>query len=64
MSPYARPLDWAGEMLAATHAVLLETLGEHQVATIGEQGAALEVGDAVAYLRAQAELVLLPLPLT
>ena len=51
-------IDWIVELLAATDAALLETLGEQQVATLAEQGAALETADAVAYLRAEADRVL------
>ena len=45
-------------MLAATDAALLETLGEQQVATLAERGAALEITDAVAYLHAEADRAL------
>jgi hypothetical protein len=58
MAPYARPLDWAAEMLEAANEVLLDTLGAQEVATLAAQGAALEAGDAVTYLRAQGDLVL------
>ena len=45
-------------MLAATDAALLETLGEQHLATLAERGAALEITDAVAYLRAEADRAL------
>ncbi len=50
--------DWVLEMKAATDAALRETLGEQHVATLAEQGAALDVADAVAYLHAEAERAL------
>jgi hypothetical protein len=46
------------EMLAATDAALLEILGEQRLAALRERGAALEIGDAVAYLRAEADQAL------
>ena len=46
------------EMLAATDAALLETLGEQQVATLAKRGAALDNTDAVAYLHAEADRAL------
>ena len=49
---------WVLEMVAATDATLLEALGERQVATLAAQGAALELVDAVAYLRAEADRAL------
>ena len=45
-------------MKEATHAALRETLGEQHVAKLAEQGAALGVTDAVAYLHAEAEQAL------
>jgi hypothetical protein len=51
---------WFLDMLAATNATLLETLGDQQVATLAARGAALEIADAVAYLRAQADPALHP----
>jgi hypothetical protein len=53
LAPY-----WWRDLFATAHAALLDTLGEQQVATLAAQGAALEVTDAIAYLRAQAEPVL------
>ena len=50
--------DWILEMKEATHAALRETLGEQHVAKLAEQGAALGVTDAVAYLHAEAERAL------
>ena len=50
--------DWVLEMKEATDAALRETLGEQHVATLAEQGAALGVADAVAYLHAEAERAL------
>ena len=50
--------DWVLEMKAATEAALREALGEQYVATLAEQGAALGVADAVAYLHAEAERAL------
>ena len=41
-------------MLAATEVALLEALGEQQVATLAARGAALDMADAVTYLRAEA----------
>ena len=49
---------WAVEMMAATDAELLAALGEERLATLRARGAALEITDAVAYLRAEAEPVL------
>ena len=49
---------WDLEMLAATDAALLETLGEQHLATLAERGAALEMAEAVAYLRAEADQAL------
>ena len=50
--------DTTLEMLAATDAALLETLGEQQVATLANRGAALDNTDAVAYLHAEADRAL------
>ena len=50
--------DWSLEMLAATDVALLEALGEQQVATLAARGAALDITDAVAYLRAEADRAL------
>jgi tetratricopeptide (TPR) repeat protein len=50
--------DTTLEMFAATDAALLETLGEQQVATLAKRGAALDITDAVAYLRAEADRAL------
>jgi predicted ATPase/class 3 adenylate cyclase len=50
--------DWVLEMKAATDAALRETLGEQHVATLAEQGAALGIADAVAYLHAEADRAL------
>jgi hypothetical protein len=41
-----------------TDATLLTALGEQRLATLTRRGAALELNEAVAYLRAQAEPVL------
>ena len=49
---------WDLEMLAATDAALLETLGEQHFGTLAERGAGLEISDAIAYLRAEADQVL------
>jgi hypothetical protein len=57
-TPSARPPDWVLEMTAATDAALREALGEQLVATLVEQGAALDIADAVAYLHAQADQAL------
>ena len=51
-------LDSTLELLAATDAALLEALGEQQVATLTAHGAALDLTDAVAYLRAEADRAL------
>jgi hypothetical protein len=56
--PERVPIDWLVEQLAATDAALLENLGGHELATLAERGAALEIGEAVAYLLAEAERVL------
>jgi hypothetical protein len=45
-------------MLAATDAALREALGEQQVATLAAHGGALDLADAVAYLRAEADRAL------
>ena len=50
--------DTTLELLAATDAALLETLGEQQVATLAARGAALDITDAVAYLHAEADRAL------
>ncbi len=50
--------DWVVEMMAATDAALLETLGEQQLATLTSRGAALEITDAVTYLRGEADRAL------
>ena len=50
--------DWIVEIGAATDATLLETLGEQQVATLTARGAALDITDAFAYLRAEADRAL------
>ena len=51
-------MDWVIEMHAASDAAVLESLGQQRVATLAAHGAALEIADAVTYLRAQAEPVL------
>jgi hypothetical protein len=53
-----RAPDWVLEMKAATDAALHEALGGPQVARLAEQGAALDIADAVAYLRAEADQAL------
>ncbi|MEX1008121.1 MAG: BTAD domain-containing putative transcriptional regulator [Acidimicrobiia bacterium] len=50
--------DWVLEMKAAADAALREALGEPQVARLAEQGAALDIADAVAYLHAEADQAL------
>jgi tetratricopeptide (TPR) repeat protein len=50
--------NWVLDMVAATGAALLETLGEPQVARLAERGAALDMADAVAYLHAEANQAL------
>ena len=50
--------EWYLEMLATADAALVEALGEPQVAVLAEQGAALDMTDAVAYLRGEADEVL------
>jgi predicted ATPase/class 3 adenylate cyclase len=57
-TPSARPPDWVLEMKAATDAALRADLGEPQVARLVEQGAALDIADAVAYLHAEADQAL------
>jgi predicted ATPase/class 3 adenylate cyclase len=54
--------DWILERKSATVAALREALGESQVARLAEQGVALDLADAVAYLRAEAELLALAAP--
>jgi hypothetical protein len=54
--------DWTGEMFAATDAALREALGEQRLATLKAQGAAFELADALAYLRAEAGPVLAAVP--
>jgi hypothetical protein len=49
---------WILEMFAATDAALVEALGEQHVATLAARGAALDITEAVAYLRAEADRVL------
>ena len=50
--------DWTVEMGVATDATLREALGEQQVATLTARGAALDIIDAFAYLRAEADRAL------
>jgi tetratricopeptide (TPR) repeat protein len=50
--------DTTLEMLAATDTALLEILGEQQVVTLAARGAALDITDAVAYLRTEADRAL------
>ena len=49
---------WGLDLLTATDAALVEALGERQVAAFAGQGAALEMTDAVDYLRAEADRIL------
>ena len=51
-------LDWINEMKAATSAALRTALGEQQTLALAARGAALDLTDAVAYLRAQADQAL------
>jgi hypothetical protein len=51
-------LDWSLEMLAATEVALLEALGKQQIATLAARGAALDIADAVTYLRSEANRAL------
>jgi hypothetical protein len=44
--------------LEAPYAALREALGEQQVATLAARGAALDITDAIAYLRAEADRAL------
>jgi predicted ATPase/DNA-binding SARP family transcriptional activator len=53
-----RGVDWILEMLAATDTALVEALGEQQVATLAARGATLDITDAVAYLRTEANRAL------
>ena len=46
------------DYLTTKRLLLLETLGEQQVATLAKRGAALDITDAVAYLHAEAERAL------
>jgi hypothetical protein len=50
--------DWIVEIGAATDAALFETLGEQHVATLTARGADLDITDAVAYLRTEADRAL------
>ncbi len=50
--------DWIVDIRAATDAALLEALGEQHLATLTARGAALDITDAVAYLRAEADRTL------
>jgi hypothetical protein len=50
--------EWVLAVKATTEAALLEALGEQQIATLAVRGAALEVTEAVAYLRVEAERAL------
>jgi tetratricopeptide (TPR) repeat protein len=53
-----RPPDWILEMKAATDAALRETLGQEQTLMLAARGAALDITDAVAYLRGEADRAL------
>ena len=46
-------IQWEVDLLEATDATLLATLGEQHLATLAARGAALEIPDTVAYLRAE-----------
>ncbi len=46
---------WVLPETAATDAALIKALGEQHVATLAARGAALEITDAVAYLRTEAD---------
>jgi predicted ATPase/class 3 adenylate cyclase len=50
--------DWFLEMLATTDAALSGALGDQRTLTLAAQGAALDVTEAVAYLRAEADRAL------
>jgi len=58
LTPERVPIDWIVDQLAATDAALLASLGEHDRAIFAGRGAALAIGDAVAYLRSEADRVL------
>ena len=46
---------WVPELLAVHEAALVESLGRERVASLKARGAALEITDAVAHLRAEAD---------
>ena len=50
--------EWILEIKATTDAALLDALGEQHLATLIERGAALDITDAVAYLRTEADRIL------
>jgi predicted ATPase/class 3 adenylate cyclase len=51
-------LDWFLELLAATDATLRDALGEQQALMLAARGSTLEITEAVAYLRAEADRAL------
>jgi hypothetical protein len=53
-------VDWGIDGLGTMNDGLLDALGEERFATLTARGAALEIADAVAYLRAEADSALLP----
>ncbi len=58
LAPHRAPPAWAAELMTAAGTAVVEALGEQPRAALEARGAALEVGDAVAYLRAQSDVVL------
>ena len=49
---------WSRELFVAAETAIVEALGEERVAELMARGAAMEITDAVAYLRAEVERVL------
>jgi tetratricopeptide (TPR) repeat protein len=58
MAPEHLGPGWALPETAATITALIEALGEQHVATLAAKGAALEITDAIAYLRTEADRAL------
>ena len=53
-----RSVDWGVEIMEAAHATQREAAGDPHFAELVSRGAALEIPDTVAYLRAEAEPLL------
>ena len=54
-----RWLSWAVAMTEAADAILMDGLGAERAATLAARGAALSDADAVAYLRQEADQLIL-----